>query len=93
MPLARGTKSGSNGDSVVDFHPRNNGVTKGHTGSVQWLRKMKKSFPLTLAGAERVVRCGFIRVPLQDEQIRLETRLVTLASNESRLVANLSAHL
>ncbi len=42
---------------------------------------------LTPAGAERVVRGGFVRVPLQDEQIRLETRLVTLASNESRLIS------
>jgi DNA-binding transcriptional LysR family regulator len=42
---------------------------------------------LTPAGAERVVRGGFIRVPLQDEDIRLETRLVTLASNESRLIS------
>lgn len=36
--------------------------------------------------AERVVRCGFIRVPLRDENIRLETRLVMLASNESQLI-------
>lgn len=42
---------------------------------------------LTPAGAERVVRSGFIRVPLRDEHIRLETRLVSLASNESRLVS------
>ena len=41
---------------------------------------------LTPAGAERVVRCEFVRVPLQDEHIRLETRLVTLTGNESRLV-------
>jgi DNA-binding transcriptional LysR family regulator len=42
---------------------------------------------LTPAGAERVVRGGFIRVPLLDEYIHLETRLVTLASNESRLIS------
>jgi DNA-binding transcriptional LysR family regulator len=42
---------------------------------------------LTPAGAERVVRGGFIGVPLRDEQIRLETRLVTLANNKSRLIS------
>ena len=42
---------------------------------------------LTPAGAERVVRGGLIRVPLLDEYIHLETRLVTLANNESRLIS------
>lgn len=42
---------------------------------------------LTPARAERVARSGFVGVPLRDEQIRLETRLVSLASNESRLVS------
>lgn len=42
---------------------------------------------LTPAGAERVVRGGFIGVPLRDEQLRLETRLVTLANNKSRLIS------
>ena len=42
---------------------------------------------LTPTGSERVVRNGFVRVPLLDEQIRLETHLATLATNESRLVS------
>ena len=63
------------------------GLTKGHIGSVQWLRKMKKSFPLTPPGAERVARGGFVSVPLLDKHIRLETHLATLVSNESRLIS------
>lgn len=39
---------------------------------------------LTPPGAERVARQGFIRVPLLDEQIRLETHL---ANNDSRLLS------
>jgi DNA-binding transcriptional LysR family regulator len=42
---------------------------------------------LTPAGAERVVRSGLVRVPLLDESIRLETRLVALANNNSPLVS------
>jgi len=42
---------------------------------------------LTPAGAERVVRGGFVRIPLLDEQIHLETHLATLVSNESRLIS------
>lgn len=42
---------------------------------------------LTPTGSERVVRNGFVRVPLHDEQIRLETHMATLATNESRLVS------
>lgn len=42
---------------------------------------------LTPSGAERVSRDGLVRIPLLDEQIRLETHLATQASNSSKLVS------
>jgi DNA-binding transcriptional LysR family regulator len=42
---------------------------------------------LTPPGAERVSRDGLVRIPLLDEQIRLETHLATQASNSSKLVS------
>ena len=42
---------------------------------------------LTPTGSERVVRSGFVRVPLLDEQIHLEIHLATLVSNDSRIVS------
>ena len=42
---------------------------------------------LTPSGAGRVARDGLVKVPLMDEQIRLETHFATQASNSSRLVS------
>jgi DNA-binding transcriptional LysR family regulator len=42
---------------------------------------------LNPAGAECVVNQGFICISLIDEQIRLETHLVTLACNQSQMVS------
>ena len=42
---------------------------------------------LTPSGAERVSRDGLVRIPLLDDQIRLETYLATQASNSSKLVS------
>jgi DNA-binding transcriptional LysR family regulator len=42
---------------------------------------------LTPSGSKRVVGEGFVCIPLHDEEIRLNTYIAVLASNESRLVS------
>jgi DNA-binding transcriptional LysR family regulator len=42
---------------------------------------------LSQPGAQKVARSGLRSIPLQDEHIRLETHLATLANNKSQLVS------
>jgi DNA-binding transcriptional LysR family regulator len=42
---------------------------------------------LSPSGAQKVARSGLRSIPLQDEHIRLETHLATLANNKSQLVS------